>query len=204
VNIATLPTALKLGLTGGIGSGKSTVARCLQNLGAHVIDADALSRETTQTGGSAMPQIAQTFGSAFVGADGSLDRAKMRERIFSDQQARTQLESIVHTLVARAIRSEVAKSTSKCLVFDVPLLVESDRWRPQLDAVWVVDCSPATQIARVEIRNGWEEGQTRAVIDSQSPRSARAAAADAVLFNEGLSLIELHELVIQLARKFGL
>lgn len=195
---------LKLGLTGGIGSGKSTVAATLQSLGACVVDADAISRATTQAGGVAMPQIAQRFGQVFVSPDGSLDRTKMREHIFSDPAARVQLEAIIHPLVAQAVHTKIAATTARSLVFDIPLLVESPHWRRQLDFVWVVDCSESTQIARVESRNGWSEASTRAVIDSQCPRSIRAAAADAVLFNEQLSLVELEALVKQLADKFGL
>lgn len=195
---------LKLGLTGGIGSGKSTVASQLLHLGAHVIDADAMSRATTQAGGAAMASITQTFGQAFVAADGSMDRVKMREYVFSDPDARAQLEAIIHPLVAQAIRTEVAQAKASVLVFDVPLLVESPRWRPQLDLVWVVDCSQTTQIDRIRARNGWDEDTARSVIGSQSPRSMRAAAADAVLFNDGIDLTGLACLVKQLANKFGL
>nr|WP_096349093.1 dephospho-CoA kinase [Hydrogenophaga crassostreae] len=195
---------LKLGLTGGIGSGKSTVAATLRSLGACVVDADAISRATTQAGGAAMPQIAQRFGRAFVCPDGSLDRTKMREHIFSNPSARGQLEAIIHPLVAQAIQTRVNTTTARSLVFDLPLLVESPRWRQQLDFVWVVDCAESTQIARVESRSGWSEASTRAVIDSQSLRSIRLAAADAVLFNEQLSLLELEAVVKQLADKFGL
>lgn len=195
---------LKLGLTGGIGSGKSTVAAVLQALGAFVIDADAISRSTTQAGGAAIPSIAECFGPAFVTKDGSLDREKMRSHIFSDPTARTQLEAIIHPLVAQTIQIQLNKTKARCVVFDVPLLVESPRWRRQLDLVWVVDCSHATQLARVASRSGWSEESTRAVIDSQSPRKIRNAAADALLFNESLSLNELKALVKQLADKFGL
>jgi dephospho-CoA kinase len=198
------PSPLKLGLTGGIGSGKSTVANQLLHMGAHVIDADAISRATTQVGGAAMPAIAQTFGRAFVTADGSMDRVKMRELVFSDTNARAQLEAIIHPLVVQAIQIEVALARASVLVFDVPLLVERPRWRQQLDLVWVVDCLQTTQIDRVRARNGWDEPTARSVIESQSPRSKRTAAADAVLFNEGVDLVELAELVKQLANKFGL
>ena len=198
------PSQLKLGLTGGIGSGKSTVANQLLHMGAHIIDADAISRATTQAGGAAMASIAQTFGRAFVTADGSMDRAKMRDLVFSDLNARAQLEAIIHPLVAQAIQIEVSLTRASVLVFDVPLLVESPRWRQQLDLVWVVDCLQTTQVDRVRARNGWDEPTARSVIETQSPRSRRTAAADAVLFNEGVDLIELAGLVKQLANKFGL
>lgn len=198
------PSQLKLGLTGGIGSGKSTVANQLLHMGAHIIDADAISRATTQAGGAAMASIAQTFGRAFVTADGSMDRAKMRDLVFSDLNARAQLEAIIHPLVAQAIQIEVSLTRASVLVFDVPLLVESPRWRQQLDLVWVVDCLQTTQVDRVRARNGWDEPTARSVIETQSPRSKRTAAADTVLFNEGVDLIELAGLVKQLANKFGL
>ena len=151
-----------------------------------------------------MTAIAQNFGQAFVAADGSMDRAKMRDHVFSDPGARTQLEAIIHPLVAQAIQTEVTNTKARALVFDVPLLVESPRWRQQLDLVWVVDCLQTTQIDRVQARNGWDAPTARSVVDSQSPRSKRTAAADAVLFNEGVDLIELAGLVKQLANKFGL
>ena len=198
------PSQLKLGLTGGIGSGKSTVANQLLHMGAHIIDADAISRATTQAGGAAMASIAQTFGRAFVTADGSMDRAKMRDLVFSDLNARAQLEAIIHPLVAQAIQIEVSLTRASVLVFDVPLLVESPRWRQQRDLVWVVDCLQTTQVDRVRARNGWDEPTARSVIETQSPRSKRTAAADTVLFNEGVDLIELAGLVKQLANKFGL
>ena len=151
-----------------------------------------------------MASIAQTFGRAFVTADGSMDRAKMRDLVFSDLNARAQLEAIIHPLVAQAIQIEVSLTRASVLVFDVPLLVESPRWRQQLDLVWVVDCLQTTQVDRVRARNGWDEPTARSVIETQSPRSKRTAAADTVLFNEGVDLIELAGLVKQLANKFGL
>ena len=176
----------------------------MESFGAAVIDADAISRSTTQAGGVAMPDIAKQFGPAFVSDDGALNRVKMREHIFAEPAARARLEAIIHPLVAHAIRCKILAAHAKCLVFDVPLLVESPSWRHQLDLVWVVDCSQATQIARVGTRSGWSERSTKAVIDSQSTRSVRAAAADAVLFNERLNLTELKGLVKQLAGQFGL
>jgi dephospho-CoA kinase len=196
--------SIKLGLTGGIGSGKSTVADLLQSFGAGVIDADAISRSTTRAGGAAIAPIAQQFGPSFVASDGSLDRERMREHVFSDPSARTRLEAIIHPLIAQAVQRQVAETTARCTVFDVPLLVESPRWRQQLDLVWVVDCSEATQVARVKLRSGWDEASTLAVIRSQCPRPVRVAAADAVLFNEGMNLPELKAVVKQLADKFGL
>ena len=197
-------TTVHLGLTGGIGSGKSTVASALKQLGAEVIDADAISRGTTQAGGSAMAAVAAIFGQRYIAPDGALDRQAMRARIFEDPEARTRLEAIVHPLVAEEIATRVNSSTAHCVVFDVPLLVESPRWRHQLDWVWVVDCEEETQITRVQRRSGWERAMVQAVMNSQSPRRDRVAAADVVIFNDTLSLHELHHLVGQLASDFGL
>jgi dephospho-CoA kinase len=195
---------MRLGLTGGIGSGKSTVANALQELGAQVVDADAVSRATTQANGLAMPEIARVFGSGFVALDGSLNRPMMRDKVFSDPSARFQLERIIHPLVAQEIATQIERSTATCLLFDVPLLVESPHWRKQLDWVWVVDCNESTQIERVQNRNGWVRDAVQAVIATQSPRGLRISAADAVIYNEGLSLMELKSVVKSLAAEFGL
>ncbi len=133
--------ARHLGLTGGIGSGKSTVAGLLAELGAAVIDADAISRSATAVGGAAIDAIAETFGTSMLTADGALDREQMRKLAFSDPGAKTRLERIVHPLVGQAIAREAAQAESggvRCIVFDIPLLVESAPWRPRLDRVLVL------------------------------------------------------------------
>ena len=198
-----LPTQ-RLGLTGGIGSGKSTVAQWLQSRGASVIDADAIARACTQPGGSAMHAVEQAFGPEFVTADGGLDRQRMREHVFAHPAARQQLEAIVHPLVGLEIRRQAAVATGHCIVFDVPLLVESPHWRPQLDRVLVVDCTPETQVRRVQARNGWDRATIDAVLASQSSRAQRLAAADLVLFNDGHGIERLHALLGQIAQRFGL
>lgn len=195
---------LRLGLTGGIGSGKSTVARLFQARGATVIDADAISRACTEAGGSAMSAIESTFGSTFVAPDGSLDRQRMREHVFVQPHARKTLEAIIHPLVGAEVRRLAEVATSSCLVFDVPLLVESPHWRHQLDRVLVVDCSHETQVRRVTERNGWERSAIEAVIKSQCPRDVRLAAADMVLFNDGREIDTLQQMVTQLVNRFGL
>lgn len=195
---------LRLGLTGGIGSGKSTVARLLHARGATVIDADAIARACTQTGGQAMDAVASVFGADFVTADGSLDRQRMRDHVFAHPQARAQLEAIVHPLVGQEIARQAAASKARCTVFDVPLLVESPRWRPQLDWVLVVDCSRETQIRRVLDRNGWERTTIEAIVDSQSPREYRLAAADTVIFNDVNGIEYLQHEVHRWADRFGL
>lgn len=196
--------ALRLGLTGGIGSGKSTVAALLEQRGAFVIDADAISRACTLSGGSAMPTIASTFGQDFVNADGALDRQRMRDHVFARPDARRTLEAIIHPLVGAEVRRLAASSNARCLVFDVPLLVESPHWRHQLDRVVVVDCSHTTQIRRVSQRNAWDAHTIEAVIRTQSPRVQRLAAADAVLFNDTDKIEHLQRLVSGLAQRFGL
>lgn len=197
----------RLGLTGGIGSGKSTVAAMLARLGAAVVDADAISRSLTWPGGAAMPAIAQAFGPGFVAADGALNRDAMRQLVFSDPGARAQLEAIIHPLVAQDTERRTAEAVlarSPCVVFDVPLLVESGRWRPRVDAVLVVDCSEALQISRVMQRSGWSQEAVEKVLASQASRSQRLAAADVCLFNQGVSLDELSAQVQQAWKFFGL
>ena len=194
----------RLGLTGGIGSGKSTVASMLQAHGATVIDADAISRACTAPSGLAIPAIATTFGTAFVAADGSLDRVRMRSLVFERPSARQALEAIVHPLVGDEIKRQIAVAATACLVFDIPLLVESPRWRAQLDRVLVIDCLPTTQRQRVSERSGWNEETIDAAMRSQATRHQRLAAADVVVHNDGLSLAELRRLVDRVAQSFGL
>jgi dephospho-CoA kinase len=196
--------AMKLGLTGGIGSGKSTVASLLGERGATVIDADAISRACTAAGGSAMTAIAEAFGPAFVTSDGALNRERMRALAFEDTTARARLEATLHPLIAAEIQRRFSASRSRCVVFDIPLLVESPRWRPQLDQVLVVDCLPSTQVQRVQARSGWDLATLESVMRSQSPREARLAAADVVLFNDGNEIEQLQALVNDLATRFGL
>ncbi len=201
------PGLRRIGLTGGIGSGKSTVLATLARLGAATADADAISRSVTAAGGAAIPAIRERFGADYVAADGSLDRIRMRAHVFADPAARRDLEAIVHPLVAAAnhdIEAQAQAEGRPCLVFDVPLLVESGRWRSQLDRVMVVDCRPETQVARVMARSGLAEAEVRAIIAAQAPRGQRLAAADIVLFNEGLSLDGLARAVGEAARGFGL
>lgn len=196
--------ALRLGLTGGIGSGKSTVAALLEQLGSFVIDLDALSRACTLSGGSAIPSIASTFGEDFLTAEGALDRQRMRDHVFAHSEARRTLEAIIHPLVGAEVRHLASASTARCLVFDIPLLVESPHWRHLLDRVVVVDCSHATQVSRVSRRNSWDAPTIEAVISSQSTRTQRLAAADIVLCNDTDQLEHLRQLVAQLAQQLGL
>lgn len=193
-----------VGLTGGIGSGKSTVAGMLATLGAHVLDADHIARTLTLPGGAAIPAIRLAFGKRMIAADGALDRDAMRAAVFADPGTRHTLERITHPLIGQAISQAIAALPAGTVVLDVPLLVESDRWRTQLAAVIVVDCPVHTQIDRVASRNGWSADTTLAIIRSQASRSARLAAADAVLWNDGLTQAHLQAQVTQLAARLGI
>ncbi|WP_416760733.1 dephospho-CoA kinase [Roseateles sp. So40a] len=191
---------MRIGLTGGIGSGKSTVAAALVEFGgALLVDTDAISRALTLPGGAAMPTIEARFGPAFVTAEGALDRAAMRELAFRDPQAKRALEAILHPMIgAETARQAGLAAAGQRIVFDVPLLVESGRWRQQVDRVLVVDCPEDTQVARVMARSGLEEAAVRAIVAQQATRAQRRATADAVIHNEGLSLAQLREEVRQL------
>ncbi|MDR3371175.1 dephospho-CoA kinase [Rhodoferax sp.] len=197
----------RLGLTGGIGSGKSTVAGMLADLGAAVIDADAIARSVTAPDGLAIAPIRECFGDEVITPEGALDRARMRALVFSDPGARDRLEAIIHPLVGQENwrKADAAEAAgSRCLVFDVPLLVESKHWRARVDAVLVVDCPVPTQIARVMARSQLDEAAVQAIIVAQSPRNLRLQAADAVIFNDNMSLQALHAEVVTLATRFGL
>ena len=184
-----MPAALRIGLTGGIGSGKSTVAALLAARGALVVDTDAIARSLTAPGGAALPAIAQAFGADAIGADGALDRAKMRERVFGNPVALKQLEAILHPLIQSQAQSQAESARAgQTVVFDVPLLTESSHWRARVQRVLVVDCSEDTQAARVAARPGWDDAAARRVIAQQAPRAGRRAIADAVIHNDGLSL----------------
>lgn len=194
---------LHLGLTGGIGSGKSTVAALLQAQGAGVVDADAISRASTAPGGSAIPGIRQHFGNTYITATGALDRVRMSTLCFGDPQARAQLEAIVHPLVQQALQEQadaLVHSGKTLIAWDIPLLVESAHWRKHLHRILVVDCSAATQLQRVLLRSQ-QQGQPRQasevqrIIDAQARREHRLAAADWIVCNEDVSMGQLARLV---------
>lgn len=198
----------RIGLTGGIGSGKSTVASMLAAHGAAVIDADAISRSVTAPGGRAIAPIAQAFGPQMIDALGALNRQAMREQIFQNAEAKKQLEAIIHPLVSQITQEQAQaalQSGHQVLVFDVPLLVESgERWRRQVDRVVVVDCDAATQRQRVMARSGLTVDEIDRIIAQQASRAQRLACADVVIVNQGLSLAELEAQVTQVAADFGL
>jgi dephospho-CoA kinase len=200
--MTTRHTPLRIGLTGGIGSGKSTVSQMLQARGAAVMDADAIARSLTAPQGAAMAAIAHTFGAAFVTADGALNREHMRAHVFSQPQAKQELEAIIHPLVAQETQRQAQAAIDNghhTLVFDVPLLVESGaRWRAQIDRILVVDCLQETQIQRVRTRNGLSREAVETIIAAQASRTQKLAAADWVIYNDGITLEVLRELVQKL------
>ncbi len=198
---------VRLGLTGGIGSGKSTVAQLLADAGAAVVDADAISRELTASGGLAVAPIAAAFGPQYVTPDGALDRDRMRALAYTDATARKRLEAIIHPMVAYETQRQAASAATtghRCIVFDVPLLVESPAWRQRVDHVLVIDCTPEVQIRRVMLRSQLQREDVEKIIASQAPRLQRLAAADSVICNAGLSLAQLADEVRQIADRFGL
>lgn len=182
----------RVGLTGGIGSGKSTVCRILRDLGAWIVDTDAIAHRLTAPGGRAIPAIAAQFGAEVIAGNGAMDRTRMRERVFADLAQRRALEAILHPMIGEDTRAEAAAAPEGAIVvFDVPLLVESGRWRAQVDRILVVDCPVETQIVRVMQRNGWTADAVQRIIDQQASRAQRLAVADDVIVNDGLELEEL-------------
>ena len=198
-------TRLRIGLTGGIGSGKSTVAALLVQHGALLVDTDAIARELTLSGGAAIESIRTAFGAAFIDPVGALDRPRMRELAFSDPTAKRRLEAILHPLIGSETERRFDAAASPVVVFDVPLLVESGaRWRRKVDIVLVVDCLESTQISRVSRRGGWKPESAAAVVAQQAARTARRACADAVIYNEGISLEQLATEVAALWQRWRL
>ena len=187
---------MRIGLTGGIGSGKSTVAALLAQCGAMLIDTDAIARQLSRPGGAAIGAIRRAFGAEFIDASGALDRARMRALAFSDPAARRRLEAILHPLIGTETEGQAeAAHAAPAIVFDVPLLVESGRWRARVDRVLVVDCLESTQAHRVLARSGWTAATVQAVIVQQASRAQRRACADAVIFNDGIDLRQLDDVV---------
>lgn len=200
--------ASRIGLTGGIGSGKSTFGAVLQKRGAALVDSDQIARQVTGPGGAAIAAIAQRFGPEFVDDTGALDRGRMRELAYSAPDARTALEAIVHPLVSlhSSQQAQAAEDAgTRVIVFDVPLLVESGRWVQRLDTVIVIDCPPALQIQRVMSRSGLNRSTVEAILAAQSPRNIRRASADIVVHNgDNCTLADLHKMAEQVATRLGL
>jgi dephospho-CoA kinase len=176
---------LSIGLTGGIGCGKTTVANLFAERGATLVDTDLIAHAMTAPHGPAMAAIAAAFGPAFIAADGSLDRAAMRALVFTQPAAKHKLEAILHPLIRAEAERQAANATGLYVIFVVPLLIESGAWRERVARILAVDCSEATQVARVMARNGLTEAQVRAIMASQVSRATRLAAADDVIDNDG-------------------
>ncbi|MBI3284070.1 MAG: dephospho-CoA kinase [Burkholderiales bacterium] len=190
-----------LGLTGGIGSGKSTVANMFARLGTAIVDTDLIAHQLTTTGGKALPAIRAQFGAAYIAADGAMDRAAMRRHVFSDPAERQKLEAILHPLIRQETEIAAQNTEAAYLIFVVPLLVESGNWKNRVHRVLVVDCDEATQLQRVMTRNGLSEAQVKAIMETQAGRQQRLQAADDVIVNEGdLSGVEAR--VMQLHRHY--
>lgn len=197
-----------IGLTGGIGSGKTTFASLLQAQGAALIDSDQIAREVAAPGGAAIPAIQQAFGEAYIDSQGGLDRARMRQLVYEQPEARTRLESIIHPLVSRGSQEQALAAEAKghkVIVFDVPLLVESRRWAQRLDSVIVLDCPAETQIRRVMARSGLDRVAVEAIMKAQATRKERLQAADIVIHNgDDCELRTLELLAQETAALFGL
>jgi dephospho-CoA kinase len=177
-------TAFSIGLTGGIGCGKTTVADMFAALGASVVDTDQIAHSLTAPHGPAMPAVLAEFGAGYATPDGALDRAKMRTLVFSDAGAKRRLEAILHPRIRDAAYAAAAVATGPYIIFVVPLLIESGRWRDRMSRVLAIDCPESLQISRVMARNGLQEAQVKAIMAAQVTRAARLAAADDVITND--------------------
>lgn len=194
---------LSIGLTGGIGSGKSTVASMLVACGGVLVDTDAIAHALTAPGGAALPALADAFGTDIIGADGAMDRARMRTLAFGDAAARQRLEGVLHPLIGTEAERQALLAAGRPVIFDVPLLTAGSAWRRRVERLLVVDCAEDTQVERVMQRSGWSADQVRRVIAQQVSRSARRAIADAVIFNDGLSTAALQAQVQALWRHWN-
>lgn len=172
-----------VGLTGGIGSGKSTVADCFARLGVPVIDTDVIARDLTAPGGSALEDILAVFGETVMQADGTLDRTALRRRIFADRAARHQLEAILHPRIRQVVGQTLATLSVPYALIVIPLLVEADGYRDVLNRVLVVDCPEDVQIARVKARSGLTHDEIKAILAAQAGRAERLAVADDIIVN---------------------
>ena len=175
---------LSIGLTGGIGCGKTTVANMFAALGASVVDTDLIAHSMTVPGGPARPAIRAAFGDGYITPEGALDRAAMRALVFSDPDAKLRLEAILHPLIRATAEAEAAAATGAYVIYVVPLLIESGNWRGRVARVLAIDCPESLQIARVMARNGLQEEQVRAIMAAQVSRQDRLAAADDVITND--------------------
>ena len=183
--MAAATSAFAVGLTGGIGCGKTTVANMFADLGATLVDTDEIAHALTAPGGAAMAALIDEFGPAFATPDGALDRARMRALVFSDAAAKQRLEAILHPRIRDAALAAAAAATGSYVIYVVPLLIESGTWRARVTRVLAIDCPEQVQLARVMARNGLTEEQVRAIMATQVTRAERLAAADDVITNDG-------------------
>ena len=190
-----------VGLTGGIGCGKSAAAHEFARLGAAVVDTDVIARELTAAGGAAAAHVKAMFGDAFMRPDGAMDREAMRKRVFSDPAAKRALESLLHPMIREESQRRIASAPGPYVVHVVPLLIESPDYRRRVDRVLVVDCPEAVQVERVRGRSGLAEAEVRSIIAQQAARAARPAAADDVIDNGG-SLEALRRQVAALDERY--
>jgi dephospho-CoA kinase len=191
-----------VGLTGGIGSGKSAAADEFARLGATLVDTDLIAHRLTRPGGAAVAAIQRLFGDGFVLPSGAMDRKRMRERVFADTAARKSLEGVLHPLIRDESERQIAAAGGPYVVHVVPLLVESGHYRRRVDRILVVDCPEATQLARVRARSGLSADEAQAIVRSQASRAERLAAADDVIDNGG-TLEDLRKQVAVLHAKYA-
>jgi dephospho-CoA kinase len=195
-----------VGLTGGIGSGKSAAADDFGALGATIVDTDAIARELTEKGGAALAHIEKLFGPGFIEQSGAMDRRKMRDRVFADPAAKRSLEALLHPMIREESARRIAAAGGPYVVHVVPLLIESPDYRRRVDRVLVVDCPEDLQVERVRARSGLAEDEVRAIMRTQVSRAERLAAADDVIDNRGSrdalrkQVAALHEKYLQFAR----
>ena len=184
----------KIGLTGGIGSGKSKVADLLATWGAAIVDTDVIAHDLTAPGGAAIEPIRQEFGPEVIAPTGALDRQAMRELVFSSPEVRHRLEAIIHPMISSVTQQRASQAQGCYLVYVVPLLVESlkqsSRWRDQVDRICVVDCDPATQVSRVQARSGLTPEVIARIMSAQASREDRLAVANDVVLNDGQTTLD--------------
>ena len=174
-----------VGLTGGIGSGKSAAAAEFERLGATVVDTDAIAHQLTQAGGAAIAELERFFGKDVIGHGGAMDRKKMRDRVFADPAARKALEALLHPLIREESQRRIGAAQGPYVIHVVPLLIESPDYRSRVDRVLVIDAPVETQVERVRLRSALSEAEVRAIVAAQTTRAQRLAAADDVIENRG-------------------
>jgi dephospho-CoA kinase len=200
MSLPLVATLFSVGMTGGIGCGKSTVADLFAQRGAAIVDTDLIAHRLTAPGGIALPEIRAQFGDAFITADGAMDRARMRAHVFADPSEKQKLEAILHPLIRLETERAAAEASGPYVIFVVPLLIESGAWKERMSRVLVIDCPEQLQIERVMRRSGLTEAQVRAIMATQVSREARLAAADDTITNDN----DVNALITQIDRLHAL